>query len=157
MSKKNELYKVIYKDVEYDAYTLPIEKEFAQQIAAGTKTVEIRIWSDFNTKRFIDREAWKKNDELVAQGRADECVPVLKNIFAIHFYDRAHGAFELDVLLDECGIASMTKEDIGYLADTYGYHDQDNEWQQFANMKKEEIPSFFWFHIDKVVKSEGLS
>ena len=79
----------------------------------------------------------------------------MKDIFAIHFYDRG-GRYSLDVLLDYCGLACMCKEDIEMLGEKFGFHDYDNEWQQYAKLPAEERPWFFWFHVCDIVNSKGL-
>ena len=79
----------------------------------------------------------------------------MKDIFAIHFYDRG-GRYSLDVLLDYCGLACMCKEDIQMLGEKFGFHDYDDEWQQYAKLPAEERPWFFWFHVSEVIGSKGL-
>ena len=118
-----------------EAYSLTIYKTHAKAIASGEKTVEIRSYS--------------------AEGKGDKREWPMKDIFAIHFYDRG-GRYSLDVLLDYCGLACMCKEDIEMLGEKFGFHDYDNEWQQYAKLPAEERPWFFWFHVCDIVNSKGL-
>ena len=146
--------------IEYDgqkeeAYSLTIYKTHAQEILNGSKTVEIRTYSNKNCALFLDPEKAAQNAKARKEGRLSDLVWPMKDIFAIHFYDRG-GRYELNVLLDYCGLACMCEEDIKMLGDRFGFHDYDNEWQQYANMPKDDRPLFFWFHVSDIVNSQGL-
>lgn len=146
--------------IEYDgqkeeAYSLTIYKTHAQEILNGSKTVEIRTYSNKNCALFLDPEKAAQNAKARKEGRLSDLVWPMKDIFAIHFYDRG-GRYELNVLLDYCGVACMCEEDIKMLGDRFGFHDYDNEWQQYANMPKDDRPWFFWFHVSDIVNSRGL-
>ena len=146
--------------IEYDgqkeeAYSLTIYKTHAQEILNGSKTVEIRTYSNKNCALFLDPEKAAQNAKARKEGRLSDLVWPMKDIFAIHFYDRG-GRYELNVLLDYCGVACMCEEDIKMLGDRFCFHDYDNEWQQYANMPKDDRPWFFWFHVSDRVNSQGL-
>lgn len=146
--------------IEYDgqkeeAYSLTIYKTHAQEILNGSKTVEIRTYSNKNCALFLDPKKAAQNAKARKEGRLSDLVWPMKDIFAIHFYDRG-GRYELNVLLDYCGLACMCEEDIKILGDRFGFHDCDNEWQQYANMPKDDRPWFFWFHVSDIVNSQGL-
>ena len=138
-----------------EAYSLTIYKTHAKAIASGEKTVEIRSYSNKNCEMFLDPKKLERNAKLEAEGKGDKREWPMKDIFAIHFYDRG-GRYSLDVLLDYCGLACMCKEDIQMLGEKFGFHDYDDEWQQYAKRPAEERPWFFWFHVCEVIDSKGL-
>jgi hypothetical protein len=138
-----------------EAYSLTIYKTHAKSIASGEKTVEIRSYSNKNCEMFLDPQKLERNAKLEEAGKGDMKEWPMKDIFAIHFYDRG-GRYELNVLLDYCGLACMCKEDIQMLGERFGFHDYDDEWQQYAKLPKEERPWFFWFHVSEIVGSRGL-
>ena len=112
--------------IEYDgqkeeAYSLTIYKTHAQEILNGSKTVEIRTYSNKNCALFLDPEKAAQNAKARKEGRLSDLVWPMKDIFAIHFYDRG-GRYELNVLLDYCGVACMCEEDIKMLGDRFGFH-----------------------------------
>jgi len=148
--------KINIKGNQIEAYPLIMRKSNALEILHGKKTVEIRQYSRKYVKMFTDFEQLKINEQLRKEGRDDECVyPNRTDISAVHFYSTG-APWSLDVEIDEIGVATMCEEDIKFLNDEYGFHDYDNEWQQFADMPFEEKPMFYYLHISRVLRSEGL-
>lgn len=148
--------KINYKGQEAEAYALIMKKENALEILRGKKTVEFRNFAPKYEKMFTDFEQIAKNQELVAAGRENECLPPFKtDIEAVHFYPY-NNSWHLDVLIDEIGIVDITEEGAKFLADTFGCHEMDDQWQQFAHLPKDKIPFMFYLHIDEIVGHHGL-
>lgn len=138
------------------AYSLIMKREHALEIIAGTKPLEIRAFSDYYHKMFTDPAVVAENERLIAAGRGDECVePVRTDIAYIHFHNY-NNSWTLDVEIDELGTALMTEEDVKWLGGEFGFHDYDNEWQQFAGIPDDEVPMFFWLHVVGVVNRAGI-
>ena len=151
--------KITYKGQEFDAYDLIMRKENAKAILSGEKTVEIRSFSDKYCKMFVDQKLVEENEKLRSEGREDECIPFAECIRAdvevLHFRPYNNNWY-LDVAIDEIGVCSMVKEDIEWLAQEFGYHELDEEYQQYENMPEDEVPAFFYLHIKKVMDHQGL-
>lgn len=148
--------KINYKGQEVEAYALIMKKENALEILKGKKTVEFRDFTPKYEKMFTDFEQIAKNQDLVAAGRENECLPPFNtDIEAIHFYPY-NNSWHLDVLIDEIGVVDITEEGAKFLADTFGCHEMDDQWQQFAHLPKDEIPFMFYLHIDEIVGHHGL-
>lgn len=148
--------KINYKGQEAEAYALIMKKENALEILKGKKTVEFRNFTPKYEKMFTDFEQIAKNQDLVAAGRENECLPPFNtDIEAIHFYPY-NNSWHLDVLIDEIGVVDITEEGAKFLADTFGCHEMDDQWQQFAHLPKDEIPFMFYLHIDEIVGHHGL-
>lgn len=148
--------KINYKGQEAEAYALIMKKENALEILNGKKTVEFRNFTPKYEKMFTDFEQIAKNQDLVAAGRENECLPPFNtDIEAVHFYPY-NNSWHLDVLIDEIGTVDITEEGAKFLADTFGCHEMDDQWQQFAHLPKDQIPFMFYLHIDKIVGHHGL-
>ncbi len=148
--------KIKYNGNEYEAYSLIMRKENALEIFNGTKRVEIRVFTPHYMDMFIDQEKLARNKKIdVGELDASEWSAPLKDTPCVHFYS-PNGGWSLDVSIENIGIASMTQEDIEWLSSEYDFHDYDDEWQQFAGLPEEEIPSFFYICIEKILHSEGL-
>lgn len=140
---------------EEEAYALIMRKENALEILHGSKTVEIRAFNSKYEKLFTDQEQMKRNRQAEAEGRDEWQVPVRSDVAFVHFYNY-NNTWSLDCEIDEIGTASMTKEDVEFLNQEFGFHDLDNDWQEFDGRPDEEIPFFFYIHIVAVVGHRGL-
>lgn len=148
--------KIDYYGQKVEAYDLILKKPYALDILEGRKTVEIRAYSPFYCSRFTDAHLFDENEKLRAAGREDECVPPWRtDIGFVHFHDYGNTWF-LDVGLDEIGLTDMTEEGVRFLAEEFGFHEYDNEWQQFAGLPEDEVPAFFYLHINEIVRQSGL-
>lgn len=138
------------------AYDLIMRKEHALEIIAGTKTLEIREFSDFYCKMFTDKAVAEANDKLRKEGRDDEVQnPSRTDVAYIHFHNY-NNSWSLDVEIDELDAVLMSEDDVKFLADEFGFHDYDNEWQQYAGKPDEEIPMFFYLHIVGIVNRVNI-
>ena len=79
----------------------------------------------------------------------------LKDVTVAYFTNYNH-SWHLVVELLSIGINSLTKEDIEYLNEEFDFHDLDNEWQQYADAKDEDIPSFFTIELGRIIEHQGL-
>lgn len=138
-----------------EAYALIMKKENALEILHGEKNLEIRVASSKYEKLFTDYKQLAKNKRAAAEGSGDWQVPIRNDIAFVHFYNYAN-SWTLDCEIDEIGTASMTKEDVDFLNQEFGFHDFDNEWQQYEGRSEEEIPFFFYIHIASIVGQRGL-
>lgn len=144
--------KITYNNKEYEAYALLMRKENAIDIISGKKRVEIREFSPFYEKMFIDQKIVEQNRKIKCES---EYVSPMRDVPCIHFYSTG-APWTLDVSINDIGIASMIEEDIKWLNEEYGFHDFDNEWQQYVGKPEEEIPIFFYLGIEKVLQHEGI-
>jgi hypothetical protein len=133
-----------------------MRKEHALEIIACKKPLEIRTFSDFYCKMFTDQALVDANEKLRKEGLDDECTGVCRtDVGFVHFHNYTN-SWTLDVEIDEIGMALMVEDDITWLADEFGFHDYDSEWQQYAHLPDEEKPLFFWLHIVGVVNRTGI-
>lgn len=148
--------KIDYKGRKIDAFPLIMRKENALDILSGKKTIEFRHFCPKYEKMFTDFKQIKKNEELIAQGREQDCLPPFNaHVEGIHFYPY-NNSWHLDVIYDEIGVVELTEEDAKYMAEKFGCHDLDDQWQQYAHLPKEDIPFMFFFRIDEIVSHHGL-
>ena len=144
--------KITYDGKEHEAYALVMKRENALEILNGTKRVEIRAFTEFYDRMFLDRDIIAKNER-----DPEHFESPMKKTYCVHFHTMNKKApWYLDVSIDNIGIASMIEEDIKWLNETYDFHDFDNEWQQFVGKPDDEIPSFYYLGIEKVLQHEGL-
>lgn len=148
--------KIDYNDRQVEAYALVMKKEYALEILKGSKTVEFRTTSKKYDGMFLDKTILKINETLRKQGRDDECEsPFRTDIEAIHFYPY-NNSWHLDVAIDEIGIVEISEEGAKFLAEEFGCHEFDDEWQQFADLPEDEIPLVYYIHICEVISHQGL-
>ena len=148
--------KINYKGQEIDAHALVMTKENALEILKGKKNVEFRRFSPKYDKMFTDFKQIELNNMLKEQGREEECKPPFRtDIGAVHFYNY-NNTWHLDVLIDEIGIVEISQEGAQFLADEYGCHELDDQWQQFTHLPAEQRPFMFYLHIEEIVGHEGL-
>lgn len=140
---------------EEEAYDLLMKRDNANDIISGRKTVEIRSFNGHYVRMFTDKEQQRKNDELRKAGREDECIEPLKGVQYIRFHNYNY-SWMLDVKIDEIGISSVCKEDIEDLAERFGFHDYDNEWQQYEDKDFEDKPIFYWLHIKEIISRKDI-
>ena len=138
-----------------EAYALIMRKENALEILHGTKTVEIREANSKYEKMFTDQDRLEKNRQAEAEGRDEWQVPVRTDVAFVHFYNY-NNSWSLDCEIDEIGTASLTEEDVDFLNQEFGFHELDNEWQEFVGKPDDEIPFFFYLNIKGIVAHRGL-
>lgn len=140
---------------EVEAYDLLMRKEYALDIISGKKTLEIREFKSHYVRMFTDKDQLKKNEGLRKEGKDDECVDPFKLVSYIRFHNYDYD-WILDVRIDEIGIGTMCQGDIEDLADSFGFHDYDNEWQQYEHLADDEKPVFYWLHVKEIVGRKGI-
>lgn len=140
---------------EVEAYALIMKKENALEILNGTKTLEIRVDNSKYERMFTDPKKVAENRQAEAEGRDEWRSPLRTDVAYVHFYNYAN-TWALDCEIDDIGTAFLTKEDIGFLNREYGFHDYDNEWQEYIGRPEDEIPFFFYLHIAAIVGHRGL-
>lgn len=145
-----------YNNQQVEAYALIMKKEHALEILKGSKTVEFRSLSRKYENMFLDKSIFERNEMLRKQGRDDECLPPYRtDIEAIHFYPY-NNSWHLDVAIDEIGVVEISEEGAKFLAEEFGCHEFDNEWQQYQDLPEDEIPLVYYLHICEVISHSGL-
>jgi hypothetical protein len=140
---------------QVQAYDLIMRTEHALEIIAGKKPLEIRAFSDHYCRMFTDEAISAENEKHAKDKNYEWQNPSRKDIAYIHFHNY-NNSWMLDVRIDELDASFMTESDIKWLADEFGFHDYDNEWQQYVGKPDDEVPMFFWMHIDEVVNRVGI-
>lgn len=136
---------VEYKGKKYDAYSLLMRRENAEEILSGRKKVEIRSMSPFYQRMFIDETRELEEDEIIP----------FRQLCAVHFYSTG-APWTLDCMIKEIGIAEMTEEAISELREEFDFHEFDEEVKKFADVPEEEVPEFFYLVIGEIAGSKGL-
>lgn len=145
-----------YKGQEIEAYALVMRKENALDILNGKKVIETRALSAKYEKMFTDFKQVEENEKLRKEGREDECKSILRtDIEAVHFYSTGAPWF-LDVAIDEIGIGEITEEGIKFMHDEFGFHDFNEQLEEFKKNPPKETPLFYYLHICEVIGHGGL-
>jgi len=142
-----------FEGQQIEAYSLLMTKENAIAILNGTKKIETRLCSDYYYRMFTDEEKVRANDKAIKEGREEDYQIPMKDIFAIHFHNC--GTFTMDVLVEECGVSKITKDCLKELADDFDFHEFDDAAQNYVGQEGD-APMFYWFAIEKVIRSTGL-
>jgi len=135
--------KILYKGQEVEAFDLLMQKENAIDILHGNKKVETRSFSPFYFSRFIDKKKQKTskniNDYIIRQ-----------DVEFIHFHNYTNSWF-LNVRINESGLFVLDKESVEIMNNDFGFHDFNNEWQQYDDIPSSQKPMFYWFSISEIV------
>ena len=134
-----------------------MNRENAEAIASGRKTVEFRECKPFYGSRIFDKRvmAWRVahvDDVCISDNEFRYADPV-RQVSRIHFYDTAK-TFTLDVSVKETGLMAYTEEDMQFLHDL-GCFEMDDNYAilNSENVPLDERPVEFFFVIDKILSS----
>jgi len=133
---------------------LVMKKEFAREILAGTKKVEIRSYTDFYTSRLYDKDvlAYEEDhwdNELLRMQMIDfnDSVRAVKTI---HFHDYGN-TWYLDVECPDNNTVVLVDDQVKYLQEQYDFHDFDEELADLNSADATERPIYFYFAIGKIL------
>lgn len=136
------------KDVE--CLNLIMRREYAEQILAGTKKLEFRSYSEHYVKRLIDKSV----ADYISRHMDDEEVLTfcndIRQVKKIHFHNYSNSWY-LDIECNYNDVFSITKTDVGYLQDTYGCHDFDEDLERLEAKKEKYRPYIFYFECGRVL------
>ncbi len=138
-----------------DCLSLPLKREFAEDIVSGRKTVEYREFKSHYHKRLLDKEALKWVNEHNAMLTDDEIMYAnpIRPVRRIHFYDY-NGTWSLDVSIKETGTFSFKASDIRHQHEL-GSHDYDEDYEEFQarGVPESQRPILYYFAIDRIISS----
>lgn len=125
---------------KYNFFNLLMRREFAEQILAGEKKLELRDASDFYISRFLIEE----NGEYYM--KAD------KN--ALHFHNYNNSWF-LDVEFTDLILLELTSKNIKKIQKE-GYHEFDEMLEEIKQDEKNNVdPSYiFYFKLGKIIDTD---
>ena len=145
-----------------DRLSLVMKKEYAQEIIAGTKTVEIR---DGYSKKYqdmlIDKDVaaymdahW--DDELMRLQMIDFLSEV-RPVFTIHFYTY-NNSWSMDVECIENALIPIVDEEVQYLRDEFHSNEFDELLAELKanNVPEDQRPMFFYFAVGKILERRNI-
>lgn len=138
--------KINYNGKEVEAYDLKMKKENALSILSGTKKAEIRTFSDYYIARFVD------------SSKLGEDIPFFEKLNKVGFarFRNYNTTWFVDVKLNEISLCTLDEVTVKELNEDFGFHELDEEWQQYKDLADGEKPLFFLLGIDQVVASQGI-
>ena len=136
---------------DVDCLNLVMRKEFAEEILTGKKTVEYRTFSNHYTSRLFDKKVLQFKQNHMEDPDVRDCVDSLRIVRKIHFYSYSN-TWYLDVECVDNGIVNATKEDLEFLKREYGSDELKDVVNDYVG--SEEIPTFFYFALGKVIKTD---
>lgn len=137
-----------------ECLNLIMRREFAEEILAGTKKVEIRSYSLHYCDRLYDKEVlayedahW--DDELMRMQMIDfnDSVRAVKKI---HFRNYNNSWF-LDVECIDNNTVLLVDEQVKYLQDEYDCHEFDEELARLNKRRSEDRPVYFYFAVGRIL------
>jgi len=139
-----------------EAYHLIMKKENALDILNGKKKVEIRKFSKKYNDMFINKELYKEFQEYLKDPdgsmELEDCLNETEYIYFTNYNNSWH----LIVEVLDIAVYQMTKEDVEVLNEDYNFHDFDNEWQQYKDIREEDIPMFYGIGLADVISHQGI-
>ena len=140
-----------------ECLNLIMRKEYAEEILAGTKTVEIRAYSQHYCDRLYDKDVldyenahW--DDDLMRMQMIDfnDSVRAVKKI---HFHNYNNSWF-LDVECIDNNTVVVNNEQVGFLQDEYNCHEFDEMLADLNKRKAKDRPIFFYFAIGRILATD---
>ena len=137
-----------------ECLNLIMRREFAEEILAGTKKVEIRSYSQHYCGRLYDKEVlayedahW--DDELMRMQMIDfnDSVRAVKKI---HFHNYNNSWF-LDVECIDNNTVLLVDEQVKYLQDEYDCHEFDEELARLNKRRSADRPAYFYFAVGRIL------
>lgn len=134
-----------------EAFNLILRREYAEQILAGSKTVEFRSDSDYYFDMFVDKEIAEHNKANGAVYGDDNWEFWFKDVRYIHFHNYNNTWF-LDVAIKEIGQFMLDSEDVEYYAEDYpDFAELLAQAQANDKLPIEARPMMYFLAIDKVI------
>ena len=138
-----------------DNLSLPLKRVFADEIIAGTKTVEYREYKEHYHKRLIDKNVvkWMVDNKALLTDDEYNSICFIRPVRKIHFYDY-NGTWSLDVSIKETGMLSFSAADIKHQHEL-GSAECDEEFVYYQNRGIPVIrrDKYYYFAIDHVIDS----
>ena len=137
-----------------ECLNLIMRREFAEEILAGTKKVEIRSYSQHYCDRLYDKDVlayedahW--DDELMRMQMIDfnDSVRAVKKI---HFHNYNNSWF-LDVACIDNNTVLLVDEQVKYLQDEYDCHEFDEELARLNKRRSADRPVYFYFAVGRIL------
>ncbi len=139
-----------------ECLNLIMRREYAEEILAGIKRVEIRSYSSHYCDRLYDKavldyEDAHWDDEVMRMQMLDfnDSVRAVKKI---HFHNYNNSWF-LDVECTDNNTVLLVDEQVQFLQDEYGFHDFDEELAGLNKRKAKERPIFFYFALGDILET----
>lgn len=140
-----------------ECLNLLMRREFAEEILAGTKTVEVRAYSQHYCDRLYDKDVLAYEDkywdnELMRMQMIDfnDSVRAVKKI---HFHNYNNSWF-LDVECIDNNTVVVRDDQVGYLQSEFNCHEFDEMLADLNKKKCADRPVFFYFAIGKILATD---
>ena len=137
-----------------ECLNLIMRREFAEEILKGTKTVEVRAYSNHYCDRLYDKDVlayedkhW--DDELMRMQMIDfnDSVRAVKKI---HFHNYNNSWF-LDVECIDNNTVLLIDPQVKYLQDAFNFHEFDEELAMLNKRRTDKRPVYFYFAIGRIL------
>ena len=137
-----------------ECLNLIMRREFAEEILAGTKRVEIRSYSQHYVDRLYDKDVLayedKHWDDEVMRMQMIDFNDSVRAVKKIHFHNYNNSWF-LDVECVDNNTVLLVDEQVKYLQDEYNCHEFDEELELLNRCHAEERPIYFFFAVGQIL------
>ena len=137
-----------------ECLNLIMRREFAEEILAGTKKVEIRSYSQHYVDRLYDKEVLayedKHWDDEVMRMQMIDFNDSVRAVKKIHFHNY-NNSWYLDVECTDNNTVIVKDDQVRYLQEEYGCHDFDDELAALNRRKAEDRPIYFYFAVGQIL------
>lgn len=151
--------KITVDNKEVEACKLIMQRKFAEQIASGQKTVEIRDFSDFYRRIFVDKKKEEEFNKYLENPDGSMGIDDIVSDDVVYVrFTNYNQSWYLDVEVYQPHIISPAdEEDVAFIRDSYDFNDLDSEPAKFKSLTDEdEIPLVFAIPIKKIVNRENI-
>lgn len=126
-----------------------VTKQYAEEVIAGKKRIELFEFNDGNKDCLYDKEMQKYMHEHDILDW--EFVSPLRRVRRIRYQD-AEASWYVDVSIKYNDVMQMTEEDVRFIKEQFGWLEGDKCLERYKGVSQEQRPYFFFFVVDNVTK-----
>lgn len=139
-----------------ECLNLIMRREYAEEILAGTKKVEIRSYSQHYADRLYDKDVLayedKYWDDELMRMQIFDFTDSVRAVKKIHFHNYNNSWF-LDVECIDNNTVIVNDEQVRYLQEEYDCHEFDDELKELNKCNADVRPMFFYFAVGRILST----
>ena len=105
---------------------------------------------------FLNKDLYKEYQKDLSDPNGTMQLEDCLNDTAYIYFTNYNNSWHLIVEVLDIAVYQMTKEDVKVLNEDYNFHDFDNKWQQYKDVREEDIPMFYGIGLADVISYQNI-